>query len=103
MRGHKSLVTVIFAAFAIFASPAVAAADDLDLSALRDNGQIAAKHFKNCTALNKVYPHGVGKPDATDHVSGRTRRVRNFYVDLALYKANKGSDRDHDGIACEKL
>jgi len=34
----------------------------------------AAKTFINCTALNKVYPHGVGKPDAVHRVSGDTRR-----------------------------
>jgi hypothetical protein len=66
-------------------------------------GGPAAKHYKNCTALNKVYPHGVGKPGAVDHVSGHSKKVTNFYVSLALYNANKGSDRDHDGIACEKL
>ncbi len=76
---------------------------DAQSAAATHDVQIAAKHFKNCTALNKVYRHGVGKPDAVDHVRGHTRRVTNFYVSKALYKANKGSDRDHDGIACEKL
>ena len=27
--------------------------------------------FKNCTAMNKVYPHGVGKKGARDHTSGK--------------------------------
>jgi len=63
----------------------------------------AAKHYANCTALNKVYPHGVGRVGARDHVSGSSRPVRNFYVSNALYSANSGSDRDKDGIACEKL
>jgi hypothetical protein len=61
------------------------------------------KHYANCTKLNKDYPHGVGKPGAVDHVSGHSKKVKNFYVSLGLYNANKGSDRDHDGIACEKL
>ena len=81
--------------------PAAAATQ---LSAPRmQHGAATAKHYKNCTALNKVYPHGVGKPGAVDHVSGHTKKVKNFTVDLAVYQANKGSDRDHDGIACEKL
>ena len=60
----------------------------------------AAKTYANCTKLNKVYPHGVGKPGARDKTSGT--RVTNFKRSRALYRANKGSDRDGDGIACEK-
>ncbi len=62
----------------------------------------AARSFANCTALNKVYPHGVGKPGARDHVSGSTQPVTNFKVSRPLYRANKGMDRDGDKIACEK-
>lgn len=61
-----------------------------------------AKTYKNCTALNKDYKHGVGKPGAKDKVSGRTKPVTNFKKSTALYKANKKSDRDKDGVACEK-
>ncbi|MFC7528592.1 excalibur calcium-binding domain-containing protein [Actinoplanes sp. GCM10030250] len=64
--------------------------------------QAAAKTYKNCTALNKVYKHGVGKKGAKDKVRGKTKKVTNFKVSNALYKANKKSDRDKDGIACEK-
>ena len=63
----------------------------------------SAKHFKNCTALDKTYKHGVGKVGAHDKVSGHTKPVTTFKRSKALYDANKGSDRDHDGIACEKL
>ncbi|CAB4943689.1 unannotated protein [freshwater metagenome] len=59
------------------------------------------KKYKNCAALNRVYPHGVGKPRAHDKASGD--RVTNFRVSRTVYNANKGKDRDHDGIACEKL
>lgn len=61
-----------------------------------------ATHFKNCTKLNQKYKHGVGKKGAKDHVSGRNKPVTNFTRSNALYKANRGLDRDHDGIACEK-
>jgi len=57
--------------------------------------------FSNCTELNKVYPHGVGKPGAVDRTSG-SAPVTTFTRDQALYDANSGSDRDDDGIACEK-
>lgn len=60
------------------------------------------KTYKNCTALNKVYRHGVGKPGAHDKVKGHTKKVTNFKRSAGLYKANKKSDRDKDGIACEK-
>jgi hypothetical protein len=60
-----------------------------------------AKEFKNCTALNKKYPHGVGRSKSVrDQTSGTP--VTNFKVSKALYKANSKSDRDKDGIACEK-
>jgi hypothetical protein len=66
----------------------------------------APKHYRNCTALNKDYPHGVGRPGARDKTSGTP--VTNFKVSGSLYNANDGGagehdlDRDNDGIACEK-
>lgn len=63
-------------------------------------GAAPAKKYANCTKLNKVYPHGVGKPGARDKTSGKP--VTNFKVSKALYNKNAGSDRDKDGIACEK-
>jgi hypothetical protein len=59
----------------------------------------AAKMFKNCTELNKVYPGGVAKPGAVNK-GGATKKEPT--IDAVLYKANKKSDRDGDGIACEK-
>ena len=59
----------------------------------------AAKKFKNCTELNKVYPGGVALPGAVN-VGGTTKKEPKY--DKALYAANKKSDRDGDGIACEK-
>jgi uncharacterized membrane protein len=66
-------------------------------------GPVASvKEYKNCTALNKVYPHGVGKKGAKDKVRGATSPVKNFKVSTTIYKQNKKSDRDGDGVACEK-
>jgi hypothetical protein len=65
-----------------------------------DGTAAAAKTFKNCTALNRVYPHGVGRVGARDKTTGEP--VRNFKRSNLLYRQNKKSDRDKDGIACEK-
>ena len=59
----------------------------------------SVKKFKNCTELNKVYPGGVAKPGAINK-GGATKNQPTF--NAALYKANIKSDRDKDGIACEK-
>lgn len=60
---------------------------------------------KNCTNLNKRFPHGVGKRNARDKTSS-SKKVTNFKRSNRLYKTamrhNKGLDRDKDGIACEK-
>lgn len=72
----------------------------------------AAKSYLNCTALNKVYPHGVGKAKAKDKVTGRAKPVTTFTRSDAVYARNDGGtkryagerdlDRDNDGVACEK-
>jgi hypothetical protein len=59
----------------------------------------ATKKFKNCTELNKIYPGGVALPGAVN-AGGVTKKEPKY--DKALYTANKKSDRDGDGIACEK-
>ena len=59
--------------------------------------------WKNCTAVNKRYPHGIGKVGAHDKTTGTP--VTNFKRSTKLYRVatgyNKGLDRDKDGIACE--
>jgi hypothetical protein len=56
--------------------------------------------YPNCKALNRHYPHGVGRWGAHDHTSGTP--VTNFKRSNILYRQNKARDADHDGIACEK-
>jgi len=68
-------------------------------SSIMPSSQAAAKVFKNCTELNKVYPGGVALPGAVNS-GGVTKKEPKY--DKALYNANKKSDRDKDGIACEK-
>jgi hypothetical protein len=69
------------------------------------NAAAIPRLYKNCTNLNKRYPHGLGKLGARDHTSGTP--VTNFKRSTRLYRLamsyNKGLDRDKDGIACEKL
>jgi len=76
-----------------FAAPATAAA-------------AKAKTYKNCTALNKVYQHGVKKSASTkDVVRSGGKPIKKFSAaktSKALYNANTKLDRDKDGIACEK-
>ena len=61
--------------------------------------QASGRVFKNCTELNKVYPGGVALPGAVN-VGGATKKLPKY--NKALYLANQKSDRDKDGIACEK-
>ena len=61
--------------------------------------QASAKAFKNCTELNKKYPGGVALPGAVNK-GGMTKLVPTY--NKKIYEANKKSDRDKDGIACEK-
>ena len=60
--------------------------------------------YKNCTALNQKYPHGVGRTNARDKTSGTpvTTFKRSTKVYTLATKHNKRLDRDKDGIACEK-
>ncbi len=59
--------------------------------------------YRNCTALHKKWPHGVGRSGARDHTSGTP--VTNFFHSTKQYKIamskNRGLDGDRDGIACE--
>lgn len=56
------------------------------------------KTYKNCSAPNTVYPHGVARKGVKDE--GGT--VANFMVDKKTYSKNKKLDADKDGIACER-
>ncbi len=62
--------------------------------------EAANKTYKNCTALNKDYKHGIGRKGARDKTSGKP--VTNFTRNTKIYNKNTKSDRDKDGIACEK-
>ena len=61
-----------------------------------------AKEFQNCTALQQVYPHGVGRVGARDKTKSGGPGVTSFKRSNSLYSQNAKSDRDKDGVACEK-
>jgi hypothetical protein len=73
-----------------------------------DAAPTAVKTYANCTAINRVYSGGIAKAGVkynVVHSGGRTvHRALQGKVKFstALYDANKKSDRDKDGIACEK-
>ena len=83
-------------------SPLAVSATPRAASLPQTAGPAAARVFANCTAMNKVYRHGVGRRGARDRVSGTSRPVTNFFVSTTIYLANTKSDRDKDGVACEK-
>jgi len=70
-----------------------------NLSLSINSADAALKAFKNCTEMNKVYPGGVALPGAVN-AGGESKKEPKY--DKALYSANQKSDRDKDGIACEK-
>jgi len=56
--------------------------------------------YRSCGNLKKRYPHGIGKVGARDHTSSGDP-VTDFRRSNVLYLANRGLDRDKDGVACE--
>jgi hypothetical protein len=96
---RRTLIAVVIAALCLGAAGAQVA-----------RGAAKPRSFKNCTAMNKVYPHGVGRKHAHDKTSGTP--VTNFKRSNKIYSYNNGGgnrhpnekdlDRDNDGIACEK-
>ncbi|WP_445487515.1 excalibur calcium-binding domain-containing protein [Niallia sp. 03133] len=58
------------------------------------------KEYSNCKELNKDYKGGVAKSSSVKNKGGKTKYKP--YVSKDLYNSNKKSDRDKDGIACER-
>ncbi|MBD9698002.1 excalibur calcium-binding domain-containing protein [Flavimobilis sp. GY10621] len=95
----------------VLAAPVVAATSTVAAAApssVAVGGAAKAKKYKNCTALNKAYRGGVARDSKavnTKTVRGKKVKAASTYrpkISKALYTANKGLDRDKDGIACEK-
>ena len=70
--------------------------------------EAAPTTYKNCDAVHEVYSGGIAEKSVTqNHVTAKSGKVSyralkgNVKKDDALYNANKKSDADGDGIACE--
>ncbi len=91
----KGAITVRKIIFGLVAATLVAS--PLAMSA---PANAATRSFANCTAMHKVYKHGVAKSS-----TAAARQVRAGYgrpaVKPLVYRANVKSDRDKDGTACE--
>ena len=63
-----------------------------------------AKSYANCTAINAVWSGGIAKVGVTKNRTPSGSRALKGQVkhSNALYAANTKSDRDKDGVACEK-
>ena len=89
-RGIQGVIVVVVLAGALIAANAASG--------------LVPPLYKNCTALKKRYPHGVGRLGARDKTSGTP--VTTFKRSTRVYRLalshNRGLDRDKDGIACEK-
>jgi hypothetical protein len=60
----------------------------------------ARRPFRNCTAVAAKLAHGIAKSAKTarsaDGLTGTP------FISAKLYALEKGLDRDHDGVACER-
>lgn len=100
-RVSALVLTAALAATPLVAAPAASSSAAVT-GASRTTKVVA---YKSCAQLNRVYPHGVGKPGAVDKNKSKKKAkpVRSFTKNAKVYAAQpKSLDRDHDGIACEK-
>ncbi|WP_274310450.1 excalibur calcium-binding domain-containing protein [Solibacillus daqui] len=56
--------------------------------------------YKNCKEINAIYSGGIAKSATVKNVGGKTKYKP--FVSAELYAKNNKSDRDNDGIACER-
>jgi Excalibur calcium-binding domain len=94
----KRMLLVLAAASAVGAAAEPA---QLAAAGTAPSAQAPMLRYSNCTALNRVYPHGVGRYGARDHTRSGDP-VTNFRRSTRLYLQNSRLDRDKDGVACEK-
>jgi hypothetical protein len=81
---RRARLTIAVAAIALVVAPAAE----------------AKRPFPNCTAVAKKHAHGIAKSAKT------ARSADGFtgtpFISATLYAQEKGLDRDHDGVACER-
>lgn len=80
----------------------------LGVAAPATAAEAAPARFSNCSAVHAVYSGGIAKDGVTrntvtSHGKRTTRPLRGTVQhSTQLYSANRGLDRDRDGVACEK-
>ena len=60
----------------------------------------AVTDFRSCDAMHRTFKNGVARSLAAAHRQERTGHKRTA-VRPAVYRANRESDADRDGTACE--
>jgi hypothetical protein len=93
-------ISLICVAFAPFAAPAVSGVTGLAKVTSPGAANATRGKYANCKALNRKYPHGVGRVGARDKTSDAP--VTTFTRSNTLYRLTRHLDRDGDKIACEK-
>jgi hypothetical protein len=94
-------LTLIVAAFVVFAAPASSGVVGFAQATSPSASDLVPRKYANCKALNSRYLHGVGRWGAR----ARTKSgdpVTNFKRSNVLYRLNRHLDRDKDYVACEK-
>ena len=93
-----------FARVLLAASLAACAALAPAGAALAADSAATARAYANCTAIHRVSSGGIAKKGVTvDSTPSGSRPLKGTVKwDTALYRADQKSDRDGDGVACEK-
>jgi hypothetical protein len=105
---RRTLVALAVAMGLVVVPAAAAQAAPAPTAQVQTAKTVKATKYKNCTAMHKKYAGGVAKSSKvrnTKTVAGHKVHAKSSHkpkVSAALYSANKGLDRDKDGIACEK-
>ena len=105
VQGVRRIPTALVAlTLVLFAAPAYTSVNGAASASVIPTAYVIPAVYRNCTALNQKYPHGIGKLNARDKTSGRP--VTTFLRNTRLYNFadtfNGRLDGDNDGIACEK-
>jgi hypothetical protein len=101
MRRSALVCIFIVVASLAFASTSSGVVRDSTKVTSPSAGDLLPRKYPNCKALNRRYPHGVGRWGARDRTKSGDP-VTNFKRSNVLYRLNKHLDRDKDLVACEK-
>lgn len=69
-------------------------------AAASTKSKVKVVQYKNCKEINALYTGGIAKDATVKNKGGKTKYKP--FISAELYKLNKKSDRDNDGIACER-